>query len=161
MLNAVTYFETLQKQLKLTKDFHFGRVTGIDGMEDLINASPKHKQFFLVDDTDDGVRIKQGGAWFLRRVVVGYVLEQYKYPDMKQREEVLNNLRTILNKISARLIRDKSRVPELASIDDSRFPYREFPGNFARGTTGYYFTVTLHEPENLVYNADDWDIDAG
>jgi len=158
MWNAVAYFEDLQKKLKLTKTgYKFCRVTGINYLEEILLSSPAEKNFFAVNDVDDGVTIQKGGGFFQRRAIVVFILKRYNATDMVEREVRLNETRLICDKLMAKLIKDSNEVPALTFLDKTRFPYKEVPGYWAIGTCGKYFIFTIDEPKSLIHNQDDWD----
>jgi hypothetical protein len=159
MWNAVTYFENLQKKLKITKtDYKFCRVTGLDYLEGILSASAATKNFIAVDDSDDGVTIRLGGGYFQRRAIVVFILKKYAINSQSDRETKLNEARTIRDKFVSRLIKDSNELEELYFLDKNRIPYKEVPGYFASGTCGLYFIITIQEPVSLVHNSNDWDI---
>ena len=158
MWNAVSYFENLQKKLKLTKtDYKFCRVTGLDYLEGILADVKGSKDYIAVDDTDDGVTIRQGGGYFNRRSVVVYILKKYDLKSQTDREEKTNETRLIHKKLLAKLIKDSNLLPDLMYLDKSRIPYHEVGGMFAAGTCGIYFIPTIEEPVELIDNANDWD----
>lgn len=158
MWNAVDYFETLNGKLKLTKGkYTFCRVTGLNYLEDILSNLKGSDAYLGVDDTDDGATIQIGGGWFNRRSVVVYILRKYDFKSQTDRETKTNETRVIYKKLLAKLIKDSGSVDDLAYLDKTRFPYHEVPGYFAVGTTGIYFTITLNEPVELIYDAADWE----
>lgn len=158
MFNAVNYFETRNGKLKLTVDgnYKFSRVTGIDYLEDILMKDIKQPAFLAVDDTDDGIIVREGAGYFLKRVITVFVFRRYKIGDQVDRETKLEETRLVRTKLTARLIKDSNLLPELSYLDKTKFPYKEVPGYFASGTCGIYFFVTIKEPTNLCDNADDW-----
>ncbi len=158
MWNAVTYFESLNNSLKLTKGkYTFCRVTGLNYLEDILSNIKGSSAYLGVDDTDDGVTIQQGGGWFNRRSVVVYILKKYDFNNQIDREEKTNETRLIHKKLLAKLIKDSGSVDGLMFLDKTRFPYHEVPGMFAAGTCGIYFIVTINEPTELIYDASDYE----
>lgn len=158
MWNAVSYFQTLSSKLKATKtNYSFCRVSGINHLEDVLLKGQRHKAFFAVDDSDDGVTIQSNGGYFNRRAIVVYILKKYKITDMVERETALNECRSIHKSILTKLIKDSNEVNELLFFDKRRIPYHEVPGMFAAETTGLYFILTIEEPINLVYDATEWE----
>lgn len=158
MWNSVDYFEDKCKRLKLTKKtYEFCRVTGISQLEDVLALNQAKKNFFAVDDTDDGATIRKGGAYYKRRVVTVFLLKKYDVKNQAEREVRLDETRLIRDKLIAKLIKDSNDLPEMYFLDKTRFPYKEVPGFFAVGTCGIYFFVTIEEPVSLIDNADDWD----
>lgn len=158
MWNAVEYFETKTGKLKLTKGkYTFCRVTGINNLEDVLANMQESKAFLAVDDTDDGVTIQKGGGWFNRRAVFVYILQKYQFNNQIDREQKTNETRRIREKLLSLLIKDASSVEGLMYLDKTRFPYHEFPGFFSAGTCGLYFSFTIDEPVELIYDANDYE----
>ena len=157
MFNASDYFKNCNSKLKLCVDngYKFSRVSGIEYLEDIL-TDLKQPAYLAVDDTDDGVTVREGAGYFVKRVITVFILRRYKLSDQVDRETKLAETRLIRNKLTAKLIKDSNTVDELMFLDKTRFPYKEVPGYFASGTCGIYFFVTIKEPTNLVHNGDDW-----
>lgn len=157
MWNAVPYFENISNKLKLTAGkYHFCRVTGLGYLEDVLANMKTKNAFLAVDDSDDGMTIRKGGAYFNRRSVVVYILKKYNFLRQDEREAVLQETRAIREKITSRMLKDSNEVEEMYYLNKDRIPYHEVSGYFAAGTTGVYFIVTIEEPVNLCYDASDW-----
>lgn len=157
MWNAVSYFENLNFMLIATKGIHdFCRVSGLNNLEDILNNITKNA-YTAVDDSDDGVTIQKGGAYFNRRAIVIYILKKYDFKSMTDRENKLNLCREIHKSFLSKIIKDSSLIDDLMFLDKTRFPYHEMPGMFAAGTTGIYFIMTLEEPLDLMFNALEWE----
>ena len=157
MWNAVNYFETLNGKLKATQgNYKFCRVSGLNGLEDILTNFSSANAFLAIDDTDDGATLQIGGSFFNRRSFVVYVLKKYDINNMVERETVLNETRAIYTNLISKLILDQQNVPELAYLDKSKISFYEVPGYFAAGTTGLYFIFSVDEPINLVYDEKNW-----
>ena len=155
MFNPVTYMQQLHGRLKLVKEkYLFTKVSGIDSLEGILENSKRHKYFFAVDDSQDGVTIRKGGAYFERRPYTVFILGKAKYGDMEKRAEVLEEAKTIYRHVVSRLIKDKLSTPLL---DMERIPFYEVPPAFATGCSGLYFIFYVENPVNLVYDAAAWD----
>lgn len=157
MFDASSYFENCNSKLKLTVDngYKFSLVSGFEYLEDILKDI-KQPAYLAVDDTDDGLIVRDGAGYFLKRVITVFILRRYKIGDQVERKTKLAETRLIRNKLTARLIKDSNNLDELMYLDKSRFPYKEVPGYFAAGTCGIYFFVTIKEPTNLCENQDDW-----
>lgn len=157
MFNAVPYFENLCGNLKLTVQgrYKFSRVTGIEYLEDILSGI-KEPAYFAVDDTDDGVTVREGAGYFNKRVITVFLLRKFKVDNMIDREQKLEETRQIRTKIISRLIKDSTILPELMFLDKVRFPYKEVPGYWAAGTCGIYFFITVKDPVSLIYDANDY-----
>jgi len=157
MFNAISYFQNCNSKLKLTVDnkYKFSRVTGFEYLEDILD-DVKQPAYLAVDDTDDGVTVREGAGYFVKRVITVFILRRYKVGDQADRESKLAETRLIRNKLTARLIKDSNTNDDLMYLDKTRFPYKEVPGYFAAGTCGIYFFVTVKEPTDLCDVANDW-----
>lgn len=157
MFNASEYFGNCNSKLKLCVDnkYKFSRVSGMEYLEDILDDL-KQQAYLAVDDTDDGVTVREGAGYFVKRVITVFILRRYKLSDQVDRETKLAETRLIRNKLTAKLIKDSNTMAELMFLDKTRFPYKEVPGYFASGTCGIYFFVTIKEPTDLVHKADDW-----
>ena len=155
MFDPIAYLQTLHLKMKLTKDkYHFCKVSGVGALEEVLENSRREKYFFAVDDSQDGITVRKGGAYFERRPYTAYVLGKADYGNMDQRNSVLTEAKTIYRTILTKLIKDKNSIPIL---DMERIPFYEVPPAFAAGCSGLYFVFYVENPVNLVYNADDWD----
>ena len=158
MLDAKTYFDGLCSALAETKnDFLFGQISDARFMEDLISGSKRDKNFFMLDDTEDGTTVHKGGAYFERRTYTIYLLSKYEFNDMTDRRTKLQVIRTIYRKLLSKLIKDHSE--QANEIEYMNLPIRfyEIPGYYMGGTCGIWFNILLDEPVELIYNEDDWD----
>ena len=158
MWNSVPYFENLCNQLKLTNGkYHFCRVTGLSYLEEVLTNLKSKNAFFAVDDSEDGVTVRNGGVYFNRRSITVFILKKYKFQDQSDRETALHETRAIREKIVSRLLKDSFEISEMFYLNKERIPYHEVSGYFSAGTTGVYFIITIDEPVNLCYVTDDWE----
>lgn len=158
MWDSVSYFETQNGKLKLTKGkYTFCRVTGLNHMEDVIANQKSSNSFLAVDDTDDGTTVKRGGGYFNRRMIVVYILKKFNTKSQSDREEKVTEVRSVYRSLCSKLLIDKNKIAELTYLDDSRIPYHEVPGMWIGETCGLYFSITIEEPVSLVYDATEWD----
>jgi len=159
MWNAVDYFETLNGKLKATQGkYKFCRVSGLNGLEDILTNFSAANAFMAIDDTDDGATLQIGGGFFNRRSFVVYVLKKYDINNMVEREAVMNETRGIYTDLISKLILDQQNVSELAFLDKTKVSFYEVPGYFAAGTTGLYFIFSVDQPVDLVFNQANWNI---
>jgi len=159
MWNATAYFQNLTNKSKLTKDkYTFCKVTGIDFMEEVLAKLTTKNAFIAVDDTDEGYTMQgPGGGFFSRRSIVVFILKKYKIQDQTDRDAKLSETRLIHKQFLSKIVLDSISVPDLNFLDKSRIPFHEVPGYYVAGTCGVYFTLTIEEPIDLVYNASEWE----
>ncbi|HEY6915149.1 MAG TPA: hypothetical protein VI413_10775, partial [Paludibacter sp.] len=126
-------------------------------LEDILTNQRNSTAFLAIDDTDDGVTIKRGGGYYNRRAIFVYVLKKFNTKSQEDREEKVAETRLIHKSLLSKLIIDKNSVDGLMFLDENRIPYHEVPGMFVAETCGLYFSFTIEEPTNLVYDANDWE----
>ena len=158
MFDAIAYFEDKNGKLKLTKgNYTFCKVSGLNNMEEVIQKMKSSTSFLAVDDTDDGMTVKRGGAWFNRRTVFIYILKKFKQQDQSDRKAKVEETLLVHKSLLSKLIIDKHNVAELQFFDDNRIPFHEVPGMFVAETCGIYFSITIEEPISLEYDASQWE----
>ena len=121
MFNASDYFKNCNSKLKLCVDnkYKFSRVTGLEYLEDIL-SDLKQPAYLAVDDTDDGVTVREGAGYFVKRVITVFILRRYKLSDQVDRETKLAETRLIRNKLTAKLIKDSNAMEELMYLDKIR-----------------------------------------
>lgn len=155
MFDPIQYMQDLHGKLKLTKEkYKFSRVSGVSALEEVLENFKREKFFFAIDDSQDGITFRSGGAYFERRPYTVYIIGRADYGNMDQREAILAEAKTIFRSILSKLIKDKLTIPVL-NMEQIRF--FEVPPAFAFGTSGLYFIFTVENPVNLVYNAAEWE----
>ncbi len=155
MFDPIVYMQTLHSQLKLTVEkYKFSKVSGVAALEEVLEGFKRNTHFFAVDDSQDGITFRSGGAYFERRPYTVYIIGRADYGKMDQREAILTEAKTIFRSILSRLIKDKLTIPVL-NMEQIRF--YEVPPAFAFGSAGLYFIFTVENPVNLVYDAAEWE----
>ena len=158
--NAQEYFERLCNENKLAVDegFHFATCPGIENLEGVVNDIRKVANFFVFDDTAEGVNFRgAGGGYYRRRVFTVSLLRRYEIYNMEDREAQLAVCRELYKQILSRLIRDKRNYPDLNYLKTDSIFYREFNKYMFSGCTGLYFMLECSEPEDFCYNESEWE----
>jgi len=155
MFDPINYMQTLHGQLKDTRyEYQFARVSGVSGLEEVLEKSRSKKKFFAVDDSQDGTTFRgAAAAFFERRPYTVYLLSQASYGDMAARATIRAEARTIFRNIVSRMIVDRYDIPV---IDLQRIQFYEIPPAFAHGTVGIYFIFNVENPVDLTYDATAW-----
>ncbi len=156
MFDPVTYMQSLHDKMKLTKEkYKFVKVSGLAELEGILDNFRRHKNFFAVEDAQQGETFRgAGGTYFERRFYTVYILGTAEYGDMEQRAVVLTEAKAIFRNILSKLIRDKLLIPML---DVEKIRFYEVPPAFATGCSGIYFIFFVDNPVNLTFNATEWD----
>lgn len=158
--DAYKYFSELGEKLKIAKDneYYPCKVTGLANMEEVINSYQKKKAYLAIDDTNDGHTFKSsGGGYFEKKQYIIFILRKYAHNNMDQQKEYLQQCRQIYRSICKRLIKDKSKlINNMIYLNTDRIPFYEIEGYGIAQCTGLYFIITVDEPTNLCYDADEW-----
>jgi len=156
MFNPISYLETLHGQLNALKDTYlFSRVSGVQGLEEVLERSRRNSKFFAIDDSQDGTTFRGAAAAFYeRRPYTVYILSRVTYGDMDTRATIMAEARTIFRNIVSRMIVDRYDIPV---IDLARIQFYEIPPAFAQGACGIYFIFNVENPVDLTYDATAWE----
>ena len=155
IFDALNYFEQLARQNKLCKENGFMPVfcSGPDSIEGIINNFQKTANFVCIDDTTDQNLYSEGVSYFKRRVYTVFVLAQYRWDDMKDREDKLNLCREVFKQFVKRMIWDRTQREddETAFLNVEKVYSKEFGRYTMSGVTGLYFMVENDEPASMEY----------
>ena len=155
IFDALTYFETLAKQNKLCVENGFKPVfcSGPESIEGIIQQFQKTANFVCIDDTTDQNLYSEGVSYFKRRVYTVFVIAQYRWDDMKDREDKLNLCREVFKQFVKRMIWDRTQREddETAFLNVEKIYSKEFGRYTMNGVTGLYFMVENDEPASMEY----------
>ena len=155
MFDPITYMETLHGALTDTKnDYAFVKVSGVSGLEEVLENSKRQKKFFAIDDSQDGTTFRGAGAGFFeRRPYNVFILTRTTYGDMDARATAIAEARGIFRNLLSKMIVDKDSIQV---INLERIQFYEVPPAFAMGTCGIYFIFNVENPVDLSYDATAW-----
>ncbi|MDR2913431.1 MAG: hypothetical protein LBV74_01115 [Tannerella sp.] len=160
MFNSYDYFAEICAKNKLTVagNYKFCRVTGLGNLEEVIQNFKREQAYFCIDDTNDGTTFQgAGGGYFERRMYIVYIMKKYPLNDMQAQHAALEECRRIYRSVCSKLVFDRSRLlNSQIYLNTDRIPYYEMEGYAISGVTGLYTMISIDEPVNLCYNANDW-----
>lgn len=155
IFDALHYFETLAQQNILCRKNGFKPVfcSGPDSIEGVMQQFQKTANFVCIDDTTDQNLYSQGVSYFKRRVYTVFVLAQYRWDDMEDREDKLNLCREVFKQFVKRMIWDRTQREddETAFLNVEKIYSKEFGRYTMNGVTGLYFMVENDEPASMEY----------
>lgn len=154
------YLEHLLRRNKLAKQFGFKlrKVSGIDGLEELM-ADSKLESCVALDLTNDGrLYQSQGGGFYEVRVQTIFILRRYEYARMPSLDTALSVCRNLFRQLLAQMVVD-SKVPgsPMGYLNVSQVNFRELSPELGAHSTGLYFMLEFDEPYNLVYDEQAWE----
>lgn len=160
LFDAISYFKGMAEKNKLAKcmGFHPCTCSGINSLEEVLANFRTKSAFLAVDDTNDGVTERRSGGFFKKRTFTVFLLKQYRYDDMSDRQDALDICRQIYRQIHSRLLKDKERMNDsLVYLNVDNIYTRELGEYFISGCTGLYFMIDVSEPINLMYDEHEWE----
>jgi hypothetical protein len=158
--DAVAYFSNIAAHnvLAATGGFLTVVISDSDSLEGLLDRFTESSRFIAVSDTNTGSLTGHDGVgYFKRRVYTVFVLASYTIDDMTSRQASLDLCRELFHQIVSRILMDKySDNDFLRYLDVDNIPNQEIGRYYLSGLTGLFFTISVSEPIDLVYNADQW-----
>ena len=157
IFDALSYFMTLARQNRLCVENGFMPVfcSGPESLEGIMQQFQKTANFVCIDDTTDQNLYSQGVSYFKRRVYTVFILAQYRWDDMKDRERKLNLCRKVFSQFVRRMIWDRNRHDseddDITFLNVEKIYSKEFGRYTMNGVTGLYFMVENDEPESMEY----------
>ena len=146
LFDAIAYFKGLCNKNKLAKAnaFYPCACSGINSLEEVLQAFRRESAFFAVDDTNDGVTERRSGGFFKKRTFTIFVMKRYKYDDMADRQSQLDTCRQLYRQIHSRMLLDRENMNnELVYLNTDNVYSRELGEYFISGCTGLYFMVDV------------------
>lgn len=156
--DAAAFFRYLTEHNRLARGlgFAFGQCSGLDGLIDALAAAGSSPNFISVDDTSDGytsLHISPSQT----TVKTIYLTMRHKAGDMKARQYCIRQMREIFRQFMSALLPEKIRLAEGNIEIDPRIQFSEIDEGFFTGAACAYFQIAIHTPQNLCYNADEWE----
>lgn len=161
MFNFHEYIKALAAENRLARAEGFEHVTctGINGLEGVLDNLQTYGAFLASDDVTTGETFRGGGGYFRRRTFTLFILRSYDIADEADRRAKLDTCRTLMRQMQSRMLLDRDRLAEqMVYLEIEQMPTTEIGSYFGTGATGLYFMVTLSEPTDLSYNADEWNV---
>lgn len=156
--DAAAFFEPLVRKNKLCQKIgmRFCRVSGLPGLEDVLNDMLTTTAFFAVSDESDGYTDLQTTP-HSRRIKTVFMAMRYKLDDMDARRKCLGYMREVFRQMMTVLLPQHTRINQGHIYIDPRISFSEMNHYALAGCAASYFQIAVDINVNLVYNAADWD----
>lgn len=156
--DAAAYFETLLGMNKLAKkfDFHFCRVSGLDGFEEALEDMQNTVNFFCVSDVSDGYTELEATP-HTRKVKTVFMAMRHKAQDMDLRAHSMDIMRELFRQIMSVVIQEKTFLEENFIFINSKVKFNEMDRYFFSGGSCAYFQIAVDKYTNLCFNPMEWD----
>ena len=165
-MNSKTFFDfnaymarlTRQNRLAVAEEFHPCDCSGIAHLEGILANMRTKKAFVCTSEVADESTVSRGGGFCKRRVFTVFIVKRFSRDNMESYREALNTCRELMRQFHSRFIIDEADMQnELIYLGVANVKSRELGGNFLDSATGLYFTISMDEPINLVYDKSEWD----
>ena len=155
--SAVSFFERLTQTNKLAKAKHFTflRVSGLEGMEEMLHTMQNVTAFVAVSDIAQGYT-ELNNTPHTRRVKTVFMGMRHALNNMKARQDCMDIMRELFRQYMSVLIQERTHIENKNIYLDPRISFNEIPQYFASGCACAYFQVATDIYTDLRYNADEW-----
>lgn len=157
--DATEYIKHLTEKNKIAQsgEFCFARVSGWDGLTEVITNARKEKAFVAIDETSESYDHKTGAGYFETKVYTVFLLHRYKALSEVDRLEKLKLCRKLMRSFKSKMILDAEKLHNAMVYLDTEFQTRDIGRIVLNGLTGLYFTFSFDRPLNLVIDEKEWD----
>lgn len=155
--DAPAYFERLldRNRLAIDNGFKFGLVSGLQGLEDMLNNAQDLVAYFAVSDTSDGF-LTIGQAAKSRRVKTVFMAMRHAEADMESRKVCMEIMREIFRQMMTVLSRDRRRLMAEKIFIDERVQFSEIEQYFLTGCACAFFQIALDYTTPMCICDHDW-----
>lgn len=154
---ATPFFEHLTNTNKLAQQKHFTflRVSGLEGLEEVIHTLQHVTAFVAVSDIAQGFT-ELNNTPHTRRVKTIFIAMRHRLNDMKARQQCMDTMRELFRQFMSVLIQERTRIEQQQIYLDPRISFNEIPQYFAAGCACAYFQVATDVYTDLRFNQDEW-----
>lgn len=146
-----------ENRLAQKEGFAVTTCSGIEHLEGMLDMYQTRANFVCTSDVCQESLFTASGGWFKRRVFTVFVLARYAYGDGADYAAKMGLCRELFRQMCARFIRDSEELQtQLLYLNTGDIRSNELGGMFLNGCTGLYFMLSMDEPTDLVYNAEEW-----
>jgi len=161
MFDAIVYFSEMTRRNRLAAEMGFLPVTisSPDDLEGLLELYRDSDRFVAVTDTNTGNLSSPDGTYGFskQRAYTVFIVSSYEYGNMEDRQRELNLCRQLFLQFVSKILHDKYKYEEeLMYVDTHRIANQELGRYYLSGMTGLFFTISVSEPVDLVYDDEQW-----
>ena len=156
--NATAFFEqlTASNRLAQEKQFSFLRVSGLEGLEEVLHTLQHVTAFVAVSDIAQGYT-ELNNTPHTRRVKTVFIAMRHQLDNMTARQECMDIMRELFRQFMSVLIQEATRIEREHIYLDPRISFNEIPQYFASGCACAYFQIATDVYTDLRFNAEEWD----
>lgn len=156
--DAAAFFRRLTEKNKLARKggYTFCLVSGLAGLEDVLQNWQESLAFVCVSDISDGYTdISRTPAQ--KRVKTVFLVKRHAVDDMEARNAAMSELREIFRQFMTVLTRQQTRLSQECIYLEPRISFSEIERYFAPGAACAYFQIAVNLRTSLEFDADEWE----
>ena len=155
--DATPFFEQLTATNRLAKQKHFTflRVSGLEGLEEVLHTLQHVTAFVAVSDIAQGYT-ELNNTPHTRRVKTIFFAMRHQLNNMQARQVCMDTMRELFRQFMSVLIQERTRIENEHIYLDPRISFNEIPQYFASGCACAYFQVATDVYTDLRFNANEW-----
>lgn len=156
--DAIKFFKNLTEhnKLALKENFCFCQISGLDGLEELLDQMQNKTAFVCVSDVDNGY-ITLENTPKTRRVKTIFLAMRHAVDNMAARSECLDKMRELFRQYMTKIIMERTCLEQNNIFIDPRISFTEINQYFAIGCACAYFQLAVDIYTDLRFKADDWE----
>ena len=162
MFDFISYMERLARENKLAHEQAFTPTTcsGLNYLEGMLEQYQSVANFICTSDVCAESTFMASGGWFKRRVFTVFLIMRYEYGNREDYAAKLSTCRELFRQLQSRFIRDSETfVQDMNYLNVGDIRSNELGGTFLNSCTGLYFMLSMDEPTELCYDANEWRTD--
>lgn len=158
--DAAAFFERLTGANRLARElgFRFCRVSGLQGLEDLLASMTSATAFVAVSDESDGT-IELLTTPHSRRIKTVFLARRHQLDNMAARNAAMASLRELFRQFMSVLLRERTRISEGFVYIDERIVFTEIDRYFASGCACAVFQIAVDIYEDMQYREHEWNFE--
>jgi len=158
--NSTAFFERMTASNKLAQEKHFAflRVSGLEGLEEVIHTLQNVTAFVAISDIAQGYT-ELNNTPHTRRVKTVFIAMRHQLENMQARQECMDIMRELFRQFMSVLIQERTRIEREHIYLDPRISFNEIPQYFASGCACTYFQVATDVYTDLRFNISEWNED--
>ena len=155
--DATAFFErlTASNRLAQKEKFTFCSVSGLQGLQDMLQNMQTSVAFVAVSDIAQGYT-ELNTTPHTRRVKTVFLAMRHAIDDMMARQECMDIMREIFRQFMSVLILEATKLEEHFVHIDPRITFNEIEQYFFSGCACASFQVAIDTYTDLRYNKDEW-----
>lgn len=155
--DSTSFFERLTQTNRLARAKHFAflRVSGLEGMEEVLHTMQHVTAFVAVSDIAQGFT-ELNNTPHTRRVKTVFFGMRHALNNMKARQQCMDVMRELFRQFMSVLIQERTRIEQKNIYLDPRISFNEIPQYFASGCACAYFQIATDIYTDLRYNSTEW-----